>query len=235
MLIDGLALREVVPRNRLANPAASSFPFARTVADRPALSHRRRWLIRCPMPLEKFAARAFGFSPPVPVSKKSANSCSIADRTAANMAWARSTSAQWPKKKLSAPLRQHLQSKNSPIAGATYSSAACIRSTSIFAIATVPVVTTADARNDHALCPVAQLLRTLSVSQCPLDSGTMVVDCRHSCRVHDSPSIWRRGTCNGYRPWTPFSQPNLVADHGPLSPSWVSRVQRSPEILAIER
>ena len=139
-LIDGLALREVVPRNRLANPAASSLPFPRTVADRPALSHRRRWLIRCPIPLEKLAARAFGFSPPVPVSKKSANSRSIADRTAANMAWARSTSAQWPKKKLSAPLCQHLQSKNSPIEGATYSSAACTRSRSIFAIATVPVV-----------------------------------------------------------------------------------------------
>ena len=72
MLIDGLALRKVVPRNRLANPAASSLPFPRTVADRPALSRRKRWLIRCPMPFEKLAARAFGFSPPVPVSKKSA-------------------------------------------------------------------------------------------------------------------------------------------------------------------
>ena len=174
MLIDGLALRKVVPRNRLANPAASSSPFPRTVADRPALSRRKRWLIRCPMPLEKLAARAFGFSPPVPVSKKSANSRSIVDRTAANMAWARSTSAQWPKKMLSASLRQHLQSKNSPIAGATYSCAACIRSRSIFAIATVSVATMPMLRNGHVLVAKSP---SCSMPFCGCSTASHVLGC----------------------------------------------------------
>ena len=96
------------------------------------------------------------------------------------MAWARSTSAQWPKKMLSASLRQHLQSKNSPIAGATYSSAACIRSRSIFAIATVPVVTMPMLGMVMSWWQVAQLLdailRALDRLACPRMSS-------RKCRV----------------------------------------------------
>jgi hypothetical protein len=132
------------------------------------------------MPLEKFAANIFGFSPPVSVSKKSATSRSIANRIVANIAWARSTSAHWPKKKLSASSRQHLQSKNSPIAGATYSSAAWIRSTSIFPIATVPVVTMPMPGMIMRLVRY-RVVELLFKRRSP-DSSRIMVDCEHPCK-----------------------------------------------------
>ena len=113
------------------------------------------------------------------------------------MAWARSTSAQWPKKKLSASLRQHLQSKNSPIAGATYSSAACIRSTSIFAIATVPVVTMPmpGMIMRFVWYRVVEVLFKRRSPSSP-DSSRMTVDSEHPCKSTPCSTDSAQWVCN---------------------------------------